>query len=298
MVSLRIQLLGQFSVTDTAEAVVGVNHARLQELLAYLLLHRNTPVSRQQLAFIFWPDSTEEQARTNLRNLWHRLRRNLPEADRFLAADELTMHWRGDPSCWLDVAAFEEHLKQAGAAAGSDDEVRHLEQAVALYSGELLPGCYSDWLLAERDRLSQAYGHALEQLAALHEARRDYRQAMGHAQALLRHDPLHEPAYAQLMRLHALNDDRAAALHVYHTCVTILRRELDVEPSRPTREIYERLLNVKSQPAALPQFESADAAGGPRGRVGTAPKDLARSDRRRAPGADLRGSGDRQDPPR
>ena len=32
------------------------------------------------------------------------------------------------------------------------------------------------------------------------------------------------------MRLHALNDDRAAALHTYHTCATILRRELDVEP--------------------------------------------------------------------
>ena len=257
MASLRIQLLGQFSVTDATEAVASVNHARLQELLAYLLLHRNAPVSRQQLAFLFWPDSTEEQARTNLRNLWHRLRRTLPDADRFLAADELTMQWRGDASCWLDVAEFEDHLKQAGAAAGIDDQVLHLEQAVALYGGELLPGCYSDWLLAERDRLAQAYGRALEQLATLHEGRRDYRQAIGHAQALLRHDPLHEPAYAQLMRLHALNDDRAAALHTYHTCVTILRRELDVEPSRPTREIYERLLNVKSQPVALPQFESA-----------------------------------------
>ena len=119
MAGLRIQLLGQFSVTYETEAVAGVNHARLQELLAYLLLHRNAPVSRQQLAFIFWPDSTEEQARTNLRNLWHRLRRTLPDADRFLAADELTMQWRGDASCWLDVAAFEDHLKQAGSATGS-----------------------------------------------------------------------------------------------------------------------------------------------------------------------------------
>ena len=101
---------------------------------------------------------------------------------------------------------------------------------MALYGGELLPGCYDDWLLAERDRLAQAYGPALEQLAALYEEGRDYRQAIGHAQALLRHDPLHEPAYALLMRLHALNDDRAAALHTYHTCATVLRRELDVEP--------------------------------------------------------------------
>ena len=108
MASLRIQLLGQFTVTSEADGfVVSVNHARLQELLAYLLLHRNAPVSRQQLAFIFWPDSTEEQARTNLRNLWHRLRRTLPDADRLLATDELTVYWRSDASCWLDVAEFE-----------------------------------------------------------------------------------------------------------------------------------------------------------------------------------------------
>ena len=257
MVSLRIRLLGQFAITHATEAIVAIPHARLQELLAYLLLHRTAPISRQQLAFIFWPDSTEEQARTNLRNLWHRLRRTLPDADRFLAADELTMQWRGDPSCWLDVAAFEDHLKQAGAAAGSDDELRRLEQAVALYAGELLPGCYSDWLLAERDRLAQMYGQALEQLAALYEERRDYRQAIGHAQTLLRHDPLHEPVYAQLMRLQALNDDRAAALHTYHTCVTVLRRELDVEPGPATRELYERLLNVMPQPAAPAQTEAA-----------------------------------------
>ena len=296
--ALRLHLLGSFRLLYRDEVVRGFDQARLQELLAYLLLHRNAPVSRQQLAFIFWPDSTEEQARTNLRNLWHRLRRTLPDADRLLATDELTVQWRGDASCWLDVAAFEHHLKQARSAAGSDDQLRCLEQAVALYGGELLPGCYSDWLLAERDRLAQAYGAALEQLAALYEERRDYRQAIGHAQALLRHDPLHEPAYAQLMRLHALNDDRAAALHTYHTCVTILRRELDVEPSRPTREIYERLLNVKSQPAALPQFESAAPLVGREAEWALLQRAWREATGGAAPGADLRGSGDRQNPPR
>ena len=217
MVSIRIRLLGQFAVSHATEAAAAIPHARLQELLAYLLLHRAAPISRQQLAFIFWPDSTDDQARTNLRNLWHRLRRTLPDADRYLIADELTMQWRGDAPYWLDVAEFESYLKQAELAANAEDRVRGLEQAVALYGGELLPGCYSDWLLAERDRLSQACGRVLEQLTALYEDHRDYRQAIVHAQALLRHDPLHEPVYAQLMRLHALNDDRATALpHVPH----------------------------------------------------------------------------------
>ena len=114
------------------------------------------------------------------------------------------------------MAEFEAHLKQARSAAGIDDQVLHLEQAIAHYGGDLLPGCYSDWLLAERDRLAQAFGNAVEQVATLHESRRNYPQAIGHAQALLRHDPLHEPAYTQLMRLHALNDDRAGAPHLSH----------------------------------------------------------------------------------
>lgn len=254
--TLTLHLMGGFRITAGHEEVAELNHARLQELLAYLLLHRERPIARQHLAFLFWPDSTEKQARTNLRTLWHRLRRTLPDADRFLAADELTMQWRDDASFWLDVAEFEAHLKQARSAAGIDDQVLHLEQAIAHYGGDLLPGCYSDWLLAERDRLAQAFGNALEQVATLHESRRNYPQAIGHAQALLRHDPLHEPAYTQLMRLHALNDDRAAALHTFHTCTTILRRELDVEPGRQTRELYERLLNVDAHSVVLPQFEA------------------------------------------
>ena len=254
--ALRVHLLGSFRLLHRDEVVRGFDQARLQELLAYLILHRNVPVPRQQLAFLFWPDSTEEQARTNFRNLWHRLRRALPDADRFLITDELAVQWRGDDTCWLDVAAFETGLQQARSNVSTDERMAALEEAVAVYGGELLPGCYSDWLLAERDRLAQAYGAALEQLAALYEERRDYRQAIGHAQALLRHDPLHEPAYALLMRLHALNDDRAAALHTYHTCATVLRRELDVEPGPATRELYARLLNVMPQPAAPAQTEA------------------------------------------
>ena len=255
--ALHVRLLGAFQIRHYDEAVKGFDQARLQELLAYLLLHRTNPVPRQQLAFLFWPDSTEEQARTNLRNLWHRLRRSLPDADRFLIADELTVQWRDDDACWSDVAAFELHLKRAGSTASTEEQIANLEQVVTMYGGELLPGCYSDWLLAERDRLAQAYGHAMEQLVGLYEGRREYRQAIGHAQALLRHDPLHEPGYIHLMRLHALNDDRAAALHTYHTCVTVLRSELDVEPGQATRDQYERLLNGKTQPAALPKLEAA-----------------------------------------
>lgn len=48
-----------------------VESARAESLLAFLLLHRQAPQPRQRQAFGLWPDSTEAQARTNLRHVLH-----------------------------------------------------------------------------------------------------------------------------------------------------------------------------------------------------------------------------------
>src|SRR5439155_16046891 len=68
---------------------------------------------------------------------------------------------------------------------------------------------------------------------------------------LLRHDPLHEATYRHLIRLYALMGDRAAALRTYHTCATVLERELATEPGPATREAYERLVRKDSPPVRL-----------------------------------------------
>src|SRR5204862_85476 len=81
--------------------------ARAESLLAYLVLHRDAPQPRQRLAFLLWPDSTEPQARTNLRHLLHTLRRTLPSLVRFLDVTPRALQWRTDAPLWLDVAAFE-----------------------------------------------------------------------------------------------------------------------------------------------------------------------------------------------
>ena len=65
--SLRIHLLGGFQLISGETSVSGIDVLRLQSLLAYLLLHQDVPQSRTHLAYVFWPDSTDSQAHTNLR---------------------------------------------------------------------------------------------------------------------------------------------------------------------------------------------------------------------------------------
>ena len=70
---LRIRLLGGFSLARGEEGAP-LRSQRLRMLLAYLALCPGQRTGRQTLAFAFWPDSPEKQARANLRNLLFQLR--------------------------------------------------------------------------------------------------------------------------------------------------------------------------------------------------------------------------------
>src|ERR687895_605663 len=237
--ALQVRLLGGFELRLGDTPLPPLESARAESLLAYLLIHRGAPQPRQRLAFLLWPDSSEQQARTNLRHLLHKLRRALPDADRYLDVGSRTLGWRPDAPLRLDLAAFEDALARADEAA---DPVEDLEAAVAAYAGDLLEGSYDDWLLEERERLRDRYHDALDRLSRLLAEGGDAARAIVHAERLLRHEPLREGTCRLLMRLHDARGERARALRVYHACAAALERDLGVEASAETREAYDALL--------------------------------------------------------
>jgi DNA-binding SARP family transcriptional activator len=252
--TLHIRLLGGLDLRYGERSLPPMASARAESLLGYLVLHRQSPQLRQHLAFTLWPDSSEAQARTNLRHVLHHLRRSLPDADRFLDITPRTLQWRLDAPFWLDVAAFELALLRAQGDTGASPAA--LLEAVEVYTGDLLEGSYDDWLLAERNRLRGLYLDALERLATFLEQGRDHAQAIGYAERLVHQDPLNEGAYRLLMRLHDARGQQARALQIYHLCSATLEHELGVEPSAPTRQLYEALLpseHDRDTAAALPQ---------------------------------------------
>lgn len=232
------------------EQLAPVESARARSLLGYLLLHAGAPVSRQHLAFLLWPDSTEGQARTNLRKVLHILRRDLPEIERHLQVTPRTFAWRKDTSCVVDVASFQSAIAEADAAqVGSEAAVAALRAAVGLYKGDLLEGCYDEWVTEERERLRDRYLAAVRRLTDLLADRGEYPEAVRLGRELLRCDPLQEDSYRLLMRVHNRAGDRAAALRVYHECVSTLQRELGVDPSKETAALY-GVVTSSEEPAA------------------------------------------------
>lgn len=258
MPTLRVQLLGDFHLTLGASPSPILHSSCLQSLLAYLILHRSAPQTRQHLAFLFWSDSTEVNARNNLRQLLFELRRILPDANRFFDITDTAIQLRANAPFTCDVIEFEERLTVDRGLPTEDSQstVSRLQSAVDLYRGDLLPSCYDDWIASDREILRDKYIHALTRLIALLEQANDLPNAIDYAQRLLRYDPIHESTYRYLMRLYVANGDRANALRTYHACATNLQRELAVDPSAETHAEYERLLNVDVGTTTTPALPS------------------------------------------
>ncbi len=242
-----LQLLGAFRLIQHREPVV-LGQLRLEELIALLAIQPGTPITRARIGYAFWPDSSDKQARTNVRSLLHKLKKAWPDATTAIAVERTAITWRADGPIAVDVQRFGVLHDQAIASRDAVERIQLLTTAVQAYGGDLLPDCYAEWVLAERERLRGKYATLLEQLVTALLAQRDSEEALAQAKTLLHFDPLRENAYRLLMQAYAALGDRAAALRVYHTCASTLQHELGVEPSPATEQLRSRLLQLQEQP--------------------------------------------------
>ncbi len=250
---MRISLFGNLRISVAGRPVTAVNTNRLHSLIAYLILHGDTPQPRERLAFLLWPASRESQARTNLRQLLHNLKRALPAECNSLVIDHFAVQWRQDPSCTVDAIDFQAAIAEASAARAEQDRAREIQcltLAAQLYEDDLLPALYDEWLTPLREEYRRRLSDTLHRLATLFEEQKEYVAAILWADRLVALDCLCEAHHQLLIRLHAANDDRASALRAYHQCMRVLRREMGVEPGAATQELFERILKASGAKAS------------------------------------------------
>src|SRR5262249_47300844 len=240
MARLTLQLLGGLSVRSGSGPGPSLGTKKAHALMAYLAVPPGRAHPRDKLASLLWGNTGDEQARQSLRQTLVALRRALPKTrPPILVVDRDTLAL--DPDVVdVDVPAFE-RLATAGSA-------KALEQAVALYQGDLLEGVrvteesFEDWLRAERARLRQLAIDALTRLFTLQSKADETERAVHTAARLLALDPVQESVHRALMRLYAGQGRRGEALRQYQVCVGVLQRELRAEPEAETKHLYRELV--------------------------------------------------------
>jgi DNA-binding SARP family transcriptional activator/tetratricopeptide (TPR) repeat protein len=259
---LHVTLLGEQAITDNGTGSVRMRSSRTVALIAFLAVHAGAPQARQRIAGLFWPDSTDTQALTNLRRELHNLRHVL--------GDELSLVVTSRDLCWcdsetsrVDIRIFDIERKAALAAAAAGDGagiLAHAACAIAQYGGELLPGMYDDWVLDARAELERQCVDLCDLLCATRARRGDLAGAVAAARRRIQLQPLEETGYRTLMLLQADLGDRAGAVSTYHHCASVLERDLAVVPGPATRQVFQRLM-AQVDPAGTRRPATEPAAG-------------------------------------
>ncbi len=232
MATLRFYLLGAMDIRHDGERRPKPATLKSQSLLAYLILHRHRPQSRDRLVGLFWGERPERRARASLSTaLWH-IRRCLPEV--CVDSDPQTVQFDPERDLWVDVEAFESCVSQG--------DINALQSAVALYRGDFMDGFYHEWVIDERYRLETLFMEALTRLMVGLEARAEHDSSLAVAMRLLERDPLREEAHRLAMRAYCRLGQRNAALEQYRRCCRIVQEELGAGPMVETTELYEEIM--------------------------------------------------------
>lgn len=268
MSSLNICLFGKLRVRRDDRELPGIDAGKAQELLSYLLIHRDRPHSREALAGLLWGDTSTEKSRKYLRQaLWHlqaALDCEAAGGGGVLTVEHDWVQLNSRAGVWLDVAAFEQAFTGVQGSGGDIGEpaTESLQEAVRLYCGDLLEGWYQDWCLYERERLQNIYLLILDKLMSHCEARDKFELGLLYGSLILRHDRARERTHRQMMSLQYHSGDRTAALRQYERCAAALEEELGVKPDGRTSALYRQIRdgNVQESRAASAVDPAAAAA--------------------------------------
>ncbi|MCC7165078.1 MAG: AAA family ATPase [Anaerolineae bacterium] len=268
--SRRIWLFGALRVADHEHPLL-VSGSRVASLLVYLVLHPHTLHPREALTELLSPDAPPERARRNFSDALYRLRQTLgPD---WLGVDADRVGLRPDDALWVDVWEFERLAAQGERGLGassrtrpaqnlSRDDVSSLEQAAALYTGDLLPEIYDDWILLPRLALQEKYFALLETCAAALETQNDLPRALSYARQLITVDPLRESGHQTYLRLLGRLNRRAQAFAHYDYVRQLFQSELGVEPLAETGALVEAMRReAETAPSVSPLLEQTRFVG-------------------------------------
>lgn len=260
----KIRLFGGFFVTrGQEESTTEIKGQKPQALLAWLALHQGRANTREHVANLLWAGRSQANARASLRQAVAVIRKALPEDAVLADTHKIDLN---PQTVWVDAQAFRRLHRQIKPGAQSSDSTDAINEAIALYRGELLSSFrsnaepFDEWLFMEREVLRR---DALDLLSlqlqqALASQQRD--TAVAACERLLQIDPLQEHVHRELMQLYVQDGQIGSALRQFRLCRDLLERELSVPPAPATVALFQAIRSGEQSGATVTAADSSAAA--------------------------------------
>ncbi|HEX9711570.1 MAG TPA: BTAD domain-containing putative transcriptional regulator [Actinomycetota bacterium] len=224
----RLGLLGSFSLHDGTESVRLPLNA--QRLVCFLALH-DGELLREHVAGSLWGDATEHRAAGSLRSALWRLGHAIAPVVEVTHA-----HLRLSPRVIVDVRATEALARRI---LDDSNELSEADMDEISLSRDLLPDWTEDWVLIKREYHNQLRLRALEALCRRLSATGRFVQATRAGLLAVSGEPLRESAQRALIAAHLAEGNVASARRQYDSFRSLLRKELNLEPSPDMQALVE-----------------------------------------------------------
>ena len=241
---LTVTAFGSSRVMLDGQPVTSVDwqtQRRVRELFFYLIANQDGP-TRDTIGIVFWPESSPEKLKKQFKNTIYKLRRALDKD--FIVFDSWSesYHFNRNLDYEYDVEIFEQYIDHAKAAPIVDEQIEAFTNAINLYQGDYLGEMDGTWILAERERLTQAYKDAILKLTNLQWQSGNFEVVLALCKQALQVDPCQEAVYRQAMRVYAAQGNKADIMRQFQTCKKTLKSELDAPVSAKTLRLYQQLI--------------------------------------------------------
>jgi len=230
--------------------VINLETRKATALLAYLSCFSPSPLARENLAALFWPEYDQEHANANLRRSLYSIFRGVG-SDLIISNRENAVI---NPSClfWQDVGDFRLLLTDVKSHHHErivcGECITNLEKAVALYRGSFLEGLnlkdspdFDKWQYLQREGFLQDLASCLEQLSLAYVSLGDWEKGIQRARRWVSLDYLNENAQRTLIELFAQAGQHSAAIHQFAEYSRVLKDELGQSPDDQMQEFYREI---------------------------------------------------------
>lgn len=249
-----IKLFGKAQVLHHDTVVQGLP-AKAQELLFFLIIHRERIHTRETIAACLWHDASPAQAKKYIRQTLWQLQAALGEeamgAEPLLHLDNQWLQFNQAAPVSVDISQFEDvfhAIRNVADDALTAEAGRRALAAVDLYQAELLQGWYPDWCMVARERYFSIYLMLIDKLMHYCLFHGDFETGIALGLRALKFDYAREKTHRRLMRLYHANGDRTSALRQFEICARALYQEFSLPPTQRTVELYEQIRNGEVAP--------------------------------------------------
>lgn len=235
--ALNVKCMGGFICYNDGEETVPLKFrtAKAEELIALLIHHQGSPVSKERIMDLLWPEMDTEKASKNLHATCYYIR------DVLLAKGhgDLFIRSRGQYQIKADRLKCDLYQLLHLIDKMDSNSLEALEQVDLLYKGAYLEDKSYEWAMNMRTWLETRYEESLLKLAKQYALIKKNDKAETILKKLIYQNPISEAAYKLLIETYIQKEDHTNAILFYKKYESALQKELGIEPSEEINKLFD-----------------------------------------------------------